>query len=194
MSAEWFTSARERRLWLWAAAVVVAIFATLGQVPAIAASLSERGSLDQMFFNTFVVLVVAMAFVGFLQRPGWREIAVGAAVVAVYAMAFLRFAAPAERTHLFEFGVIAVLIYLALLERRANGVTVRAPAVTAFVSAAALGWIDEGVQAILPNRFFDPVDLGFNTAAALGAVLSVMALRWARSFRSPTPIEESPSL
>jgi len=52
------------------------------------------------------------------------------------------------------------------------------------VSAAALGWIDEGVQAILPNRFFDPIDLGFNTAAALGAVMSVMALRWARARRS----------
>jgi len=181
---EWFTSARERRLWLWVAAVVVAIFATLGQVPAIAAFLSERGSLDQMFFNTFVALIVAMAFVGFLQRPGWREIAVGAAVAAVYVIAFLRFAAPAERTHLFEFGVIAALIYLALLERVANGATVRAPAVTACVSAAALGWIDEGVQAILPNRFFDPIDLGFNTAAALGAVMSVRALRWARARRS----------
>lgn len=191
MTGALFTSSRERRLWLWAGAAVVAIFATLGQVPAIASALAELGSLDQMFFNTFVVLVVTMVFVGFLQRPGWREIAVGAAVVTVYAMAFLRFGAPAERTHLFEFGVIAVLIYLALLERQANGVPVRAPGWIAFGSAASLGWIDEGVQAILPNRFFDPVDLAFNTAAALGAVLSVMALRWARSRRGHrTPLGE----
>ena len=156
-----FTSRRERRLWLWALGVVVAIYATLGSAPAIAEALRDRNALDQTFFNVFVVLVAAMTVVGLSRRPGWREIGVGIAVISVYTMAFLRFANPAERTHLFEFGVVAVLIYLALLERRANGASVRAPALVAILSASALGWIDAGIQAILPNRFFDPIDLGF---------------------------------
>lgn len=180
-----FTSARERRLWLLAAAVVVAIYATLNQVPAIAAWLRNRNALDDTFFWTFVVVVIAISLLGISRRPGWREIAVGIAVIGTYTTAFLRFGNPAERTHLFEFGVVAVLVYLALVERRANGAEVRAPAVVAFASAAVLGWIDEGIQAILPNRFFDPIDMAFNTGAALLAVVAIVALRWARARRSP---------
>lgn len=179
-----FTSARERRLWIGALAVVAAIYATLGQVPALAEALRDRGALDDTFFWTFVTVVVALVVVGLTRRPGWREIAVGIAVIGTYTTAFLRFGNPVERTHLFEFGVIAVLVYLALLERRDNGATVRAPAVAAVVIGATLGWIDEGIQAVLPNRFFDPIDLAFNTGAALLAVLAVLALRWARSRRS----------
>ena len=166
----------------------MAIYATLGSVPAIVRALSDRDMLDQTFFNVFVVLVVGMIVVGLSTRPGWREVGVGIAVLGVYGLAFLRFALPAERTHLFEFGVVAVLIYLALLERRANGAAIRAPALIAFLSASALGWIDEGIQAILPNRFFDPIDLGFNTGAALGAIAATAALRWARSRRAPEPL------
>ncbi len=180
-----FTSPRERRLWALAAAVVVAIYATLGQVPAIAQALRDRNALDQTFFNAFVIVVAAVIVVGLSRRPSWAEIAVGIAVIGAYTTAFLRFANPAERTHLFEFGVVAVLVYLALLERQSNGVDMRSPAVVAVVAASTLGWIDEGIQAVLPNRFFDPIDLGFNTGAALMAVVSVAALRWART-RSST--------
>ena len=178
-----FTSSRERRLWLLALAVVVGIYATLGRAPLIAAWLRDRNALDDTFFWTFVVVVAAIALIGLTKRPGWREVAAGVVVIGAYTTAFLRFANPAERTHLFEFGVIAVLVYLALMERRANGVEVRAPAIVAFAVAATLGWIDEGIQAVLPNRFFDPIDLAFNTGAALMAIVAVMALRWARSRR-----------
>lgn len=178
-----FTSIRERRLWLLALAVVIAIYSTLGQAPAVADWLRERNALDNTFFWSFVLVVIAIATLGLARRPGWREVAVGIVVLGAYTTAFLRFANPAERTHLFEFGVIAVLIYLALMERRANGREVRAPALTAFFAGSMLGWIDEGIQAVLPNRFFDPIDLGFNTGAAALAILSVVALRWARSRR-----------
>jgi len=78
-----FTSRRERRLWLWALGVVVAIYATLGSAPAIAEALRDRNALDQTFFNVFVVLVAAMTVVGLSRRPGWREIGVGIAVISL---------------------------------------------------------------------------------------------------------------
>jgi hypothetical protein len=95
-----FTSARERRMWLWALAVTAAIYATLGQVPAIAGALRDRDLLDNTFFGAFVVVVAALTIVGLTVRPGWREVTVVVAVLSTYLMAFLRFANPAERTHL----------------------------------------------------------------------------------------------
>ena len=180
-----FTSAAERRLWLSAAAVTAAIYATLGQVPAIARALTDRDLLDTTVFATFLVVVAALVVVGLTLRPGWREVAVAVAALSVYLLAFLRFANPVERTHLVEFGVVAVLIYLALLERRSNGEGVRFPAVIAFVAASVLGLVDEGIQAVLPNRVADPIDIAFNTGAAFMAITAVVLLRWARSRRNP---------
>lgn len=179
-----FTSARERRLWLWALAVTAVIYATLGQVPAIADALRDRNLLDNTFFAAFLVIVAALAVAGLAVRPGWREVTVVVAALSTYLMAFLRFANPAERTHLVEFGVVGVLVYLALQERRANGATVRALVLMAFGIAGLLGLIDEGIQAILPNRYFDPLDVAFNLGAALMAIVVVAALHWARIGRN----------
>lgn len=181
----WFTSPTERRMWAWAITVTGVIYATLGQVPAIAEALRNRDLLDSTFFGAFLVIVAALIGVGVAVRPGWREVTVVAAVLSTYLMAFLRFANPAERTHLVEFGVVAVLVYLALLERRSNGAPVRAPASVAFAIAALLGSIDEAIQAILPNRVFTLLDIAFNLGAALMAIVAVAALRWARARRTP---------
>ncbi len=174
-----FTTDRERRLWYWAAAVVIAIYATLGFAGSLAEVLRERRQLDGLFVIAFFVLVGAMAGLALKERPSWREAWVGLAVVAVYAMAFIRLGI-AERTHLFEYGLVGVLVYHALLERRRGGGRVRAPAVVAVVGTALLGSLDEAIQWVLPNRVFDVVDMGFNALAALMSVLATVALAWAR--------------
>ena len=97
---------------------------------------------------------------------------------------------PEERLHFLEYGVVAALIYLALCERRARAAEadptsrdplVRLPpAVVAVILTAILGWIDEAIQAVLPNRYYDLRDVAFNSAAAVICLLSVKALEWAR--------------
>ena len=47
------------------------------------------------------------------------------------------------------------LIYNALSERSENGRRVPAPAVLALVVTVLLGWLDEGIQAFLPDRVYD---------------------------------------
>jgi hypothetical protein len=44
-----FTSDRERRLWAWTLAVVVAIYSTLGLARTLAGALSDKGLLDAVF-------------------------------------------------------------------------------------------------------------------------------------------------
>lgn len=175
-----FTSTRERRLWLLASVALATIYATLGAVPAIAAALRDRNMLDNTFFALCAVLLAAVVAVGVSRRPRPLELAVWIAVLAVVAMGLLRFGTPEERTHLVEYGLVAVLVHLALLERRANGARVRWPAGLAFVVTALFGILDECIQFLLPGRVFDVRDIGFNVLAAMGAVTSVAALREAR--------------
>lgn len=127
--------------------------------------------------------MVAIALSGLTGRLGRYEIWVALGVTAVYATVVFRlFITPEERTHLFEYGLLAVLNYQALKERQHNGARVRWPAFLAVALTIILGWLDEGIQAILPNRIYDIRDVGFNALAALMAVAASLVLTWARQW------------
>ena len=55
-----------------------------------------------------------------------------------------------------------------------------ATAALAILVTALLGWFDEGIQALLPNRVYDVRDIGFNTLAGLLAVAASLVLARAR--------------
>ena len=176
-----FTSDRERRLWFWALAVVVAIYSTLGLAGTLAEALRERNLLDGSFAVGLLLLVAAIAASAVKRRPGRREIWVALGVTAVYGMALLRMGlGPEERTHLIEYGLVAVLIHHALAERLRHGRRVPVPAVLAVAATALLGWLDEGIQALIPNRVYELRDVGFNALAGLMAIAASLALARAR--------------
>ena len=178
-----FSSPRERRLWLWTLAVAAAIYATLGLAGTLAGVLRELRLLD---VSTWVLLAMFLAGATILTRglnvrPGGIEIAVMLGVAAVYLLLFLRStASPAERTHLMEYGVLGVFVHAALTERLSQGRRVPLPPVVAVLLTSALGVVDEGIQWLLPNRVFDPVDMLFNFLAGTTSVAAVVALGWAR--------------
>ena len=175
-----FSSRRERRLWLALVIVLAGIYATLGQAPAIVAALGERivaSAGTNLFFALLALLVVIPIFL-IDKRPGRAEIAVGVGILAVYLMAWLRIGSWAERTHLFEYALVAGLVHEALLERRENGRRVPAPALLALIIAILLGCLDEGIQFLLPNRVFDLIDIAFNSLAAT----MIIGARWILAF------------
>ena len=174
-----FTSRRELRLWLWAVAVVTAIYSTLWAAGALAEGMRERDLLGVAFALGFLFVLAAIAGSALRRRPGKKEVWVGLGVTAVYVMVVVRMAME-ERTHLFEYGFLAVLIHQALVERVRNGRRVPAPAAVAVVLAALLGWIDEGIQGLVPNRVYDLRDVGVNALAGLMAITASLALTWAR--------------
>ena len=163
-----FTSERERRLWLWALIVMVAIYASLGPARILVDALRERNLLRVAFFGLVLVVVVAVGVQWFKKRPGWSEIGVGLGVALAYWMTFLRIENPAERTHLIEYGVVAALIHMALLERIGNAQPVRWPAGLTVGVTALLGLMDEGIQFFLPSRVFDWNDVFFNAFGVYG--------------------------
>ena len=181
-----FLSKRERRLWICAVAVVVAIYATLGLAPALAGELRERGLAEGAFALGMLLVGMAIVANGLNARPRGIEIAVIVGIAAAYLLMRARMALPEERTHLIEYGVASLLIYEALSERARVGGRVSGWALPALAAscAAALGFLDEGIQALLPNRVFDWRDVLFNALAGWMAAIASAALAWARRRRA----------
>ncbi len=178
-----FTSSRERRLWLWTLAVVTAIYSTLGLARTLAGHLRTNGLLETLFLISFILVGAVILVYGLKVRPGGLEIGVALGVAAVYILIFVRMGTPEERTHLIEYGVLSIFIYEALKERASHGRRVPVPALLAIVATSLIGLIDENIQAFLPNRVYDPRDLLFNVLAAVMAVAASMALSYARRWR-----------
>ena len=183
-----FTSKRERCLWLLTLVVLAGIFSTLGPSLQLAQWMRETG-LDAFIFMTAMLLVAATIVThGLRVRPRGVYLAVALGVAAVYLLVALRIvvAAPEERTHLMEYSVVAVLIHEALSERARNGRRVLLPAVTAAAITSSIGVIDECIQALLPHRVFDPVDILFNVLAAVTTIAASVTLSWIRRRIRPT--------
>ena len=175
-----FSSSRERRLWTWAAVVVVAIYSTLGLARRLADALAGTGVGESLFVLCFVVILVAIVTQGLKTKPTGPEIGVALGVAAAYLMVFVRMAVPTERSHLIEYGVVALIIHEALRERAGQGRHVPAPALLAVLATSLVGTLDECIQWFVPSRAFDRVDILFNVLAAVMAVAASGSLRWAR--------------
>lgn len=174
-----FSSRRERRLWMWTGVVVAAIYSTLGLAGLLAEELGPA-RLDVLLFVLGMAPVAATVLLGGLQaRPGGIDAAVVLGVVTVYLLALSRVSFP-ERSHLIEYGVVALLVHAALAERAARGRHVPLAPLLAVLATAMIGALDEGIQLFLPARVFDPTDILFNALAAGMAVGASLALRWAR--------------
>ena len=101
-----FVSPRERRLWLWTLAVVVAIYSTLGLAGSLADVLDNRDLTTVSFALGMLLIGVTVVTQGLRTKPSGAEIGVALGVVVVYLMVLLRMAL-AERSHLIEYGVVA---------------------------------------------------------------------------------------
>jgi hypothetical protein len=183
-------SRTERRLWVAAGGWLLLIYSTLYYVRAPIEFLREENLLR---FTVAVVFLLAAATVTFFllrRRPGWRPLAVLVVAFGCYLLIFLNMDRAEEKLHFFEYGLLAGLVYAAMLERAgrrrttAKGPRSWWPAPAAVILTSVLGWGDEGIQAILPNRVYELRDVGLNVAAALIAVGAMAAWRWAERSQS----------
>ena len=165
-----FTTKRENRLWLWTVAVAIAIYSTLLLDLPVLRILQEYGLVEAFYVLGLILVITTIATQGFQVRPGGRDIAITIGVIAVYLLVFTRMSYPGERTHLIEYGIVAVFFYEPLSERSKAGTRVPAPALLAIVGASLLGVVDEWIQRHLPGRVFDLRDMLFNVLAATMAV------------------------
>ena len=176
----WFTSKRERWLWGWALATLAAIYTSAIFAGALIDALGSEVLLGIAFAAGLVLSCAAVVGMALTGRV-WGEVWVTVAVVVVFAMIPVRSGVSAvERSHLFEYGLFAVLLYEALVERKNNGTDIRLPGLVAILTSASFGWMDEAVQAFVPTRVYDLRDVAVNALAGLVAVGAFGALRWGR--------------
>jgi len=177
-----FRSIEERRWWSAVAAATGAIFLSLYPLQFAIDALRERNLLRKSIAATggLVGLIVAVWLVR--RSAGWREWAALAGCAAVYTFVAARLEVVQERVHLLEYGVVALLVVAALEARSAAGGAPASarPAVAAAALTTAIGWLDEGLQGLLPNRFYDLRDVALNAAAGVMALAALALSRWAR--------------
>ena len=161
--------------------MVAAIYSTLGLTSLLAEALLEAGMFTNAFIIAFFLMLIAVLTQGLRARPRGVELGIGLGIAAVYIMVFARMGI-VERTHLFEYSIVATLIYEALKERVGQGHRVRVPALLAILISSMVGVTDEFIQLLLPNRVFDLMDMGFNALASLMAVTANVVLTWARTW------------
>ena len=172
------------RPWCALGGYVILIYAFLPFGPKIGLSILRTGPGAWLLGPglPIIAIVLAVAVMVVLARrhaPRWAYAALGVAA-ATYVIAFssLR-SAHLERTHLPEYGVAALLSWRAihpLVPGRFAGYAAAA------ALAAAIGYVDELIQWVVPGRVYDLRDVGMN---ALGAVLATLVLAALRSGRSP---------
>lgn len=175
-------SAAERRAWRLALGYLGLIYLSLYPLQFALDFLRAHGVLRLTLALAFLALAGAVAALAAREGAGPREWATLAAAGALYAGLGATMEIVQERAHLAEYGLLA-LLFRAALEARAAAAhaagSARArlgPATGAWLLAAAAGWSDELVQAVLPNRVYDLRDVAFNAGAA-GLALGAAAAR-----------------
>ena len=178
------TSRKERKLWISALLVLIAIYATLFLGGQFIDLMIERRIIEQSTFYLFLLLILAFIVSGWKSSSKRLEYWIYAGVIAVYGMALFRMdITTAERSHMFEYGLLSILIYEALIERKLNGENVKIPVLTSILGAGTIRLLDECIQYCISYRVFDIIDIGFNyLASAFGVLTSIGVRRLKRIF------------
>jgi hypothetical protein len=194
-------SSREERLWGGAAFLVVAYMALAASGQRLLDSMRARDLLLPAIAGLVAMAGAVVLVWAIRQRLNPRQWI----AVAVCASLFLRIISSLEivqeRLHLVQYAVLAGVLEAALRERWtvASGAAARAwwrPAVAAACATALVGWADEGVQALTPERVYDLRDVGLNALAGVlflagrGAVRRLADTTSGREATGPGPHRE----
>lgn len=172
-------SAREKRLWIAAALCLGAIYTAIFFARRVVDFLRARGELRLAVLLIFALAGALAGWRVLRSKPGWKEIVAVLLSGALYVLVLSRLERQEERLHFLEYGLFAGLVEAALRERGLKG----SGPIAVLVTLAA-GWIDEGIQGLVPERIYDLRDVGFNVVAGLLAVLAVTLRRVARGAKT----------
>ena len=156
-------------------ALLLGIYATLGIARQLTNTIREAGLLRASVATAFglaaVMVGVLLVRSPALRRPGTLLAAL--MITAIYAAVVFPMSSPEEKLHFLEYGAVAIL---AIFASSPAWTTLRRFAFAALFTLAA-GWLDEGIQALLPNRYYDLRDVAFNALAGVMALTAFALIR-----------------
>lgn len=173
-----FTSKREKRLWVAVTVVVIGIYSLIFIGRPLSGYLRERELLTNGFWLAIALVLATIIWHGLKRRTRPMEIGIWLGIITIYLLVLLRMAVPEERSHLIEYSVLAVFIHEALKERHRNGKPINKRGLVAIGLTIIVGLLDECIQLFVPARIFDPIDIAFNSGAAVFAIAASSFLKW----------------
>ncbi|MFH1782999.1 MAG: VanZ family protein [Candidatus Omnitrophota bacterium] len=149
--------------WIFSALWTLLIYSTLYIVRPICNFLKKNAPFNEIVSLSLVVLFIFIVGI-FFKKTKIKNIATYfllALVACLYIITFKYIEYPEERIHLVQYGILAFLIYKAL-SFRLNGIR---PYLIAFLLTSLIGWGDELIQGILPNRYYQTTDVMLNSVS-----------------------------
>lgn len=162
---------RRRTYWGCAFLWVLLIYSTLYIVRPVTNYLKEVTPFS-LTVNAFLIIVLVGLIINLCRSIKIRKLlsyVLLCFTFFIYGFLILILERPEERIHLFQYGVLAFLIYRALR----IDLTMLISLILGFVLTSLLGWGDEGIQNLLPNRYYETKDVMLNcVSGALGLLLT----------------------
>jgi len=158
------------RYWLHVFGLVSLIYSTLYIVRPICTFLKVSTPFPLLINILCIVLLISL-MIGF-----WRKIRITklssyfilSMVLCAYIYGLIILPYPEEKIHFIEYGFLAYLVFKAIR------IDVQKPVAYgyAFILVLIVGWVDEGIQYLLPNRYYQTEDVILNSiSGALGLFL-----------------------
>ncbi len=165
--------------WGYVLALVTLIYSTLAIVRPVCDFLRNHTPFSLLInLVIFSFIISCFCYLAWILRKGPKNlIGILFVFITIYAGILITIKIPEEKIHFLEYSLLAYLIYRALRLDLKNGRLY----LTTIILSGIVGWGDEGIQHLLPNRYYDLRDVTFNF---LGAVLGCFLLFvWDKSKR-----------
>jgi hypothetical protein len=148
------------KCWLHVWLLVVLIYSTLGVVRPICEYLKANTPFS-LWMNVLMIGSFVSLGIGVCSKVRLKSLSgyfLCAIAVVIYLLAFQRIQHPEEKLHLLEYGLLGYLTWRAF---RVDFSRCKSYGL-AFLLSSLLGWGDELIQEILPNRYYQTEDVVLN--------------------------------
>ena len=174
-----FTSSKEKRYWVLVALVFLAILIVLFVGSPLLSLFNDQNHQAILFVAGMILSGFAILAYGIKSKKIKREIGIILGLAAVFLMLFLRLGL-SERSHVIEYSVLTLFVFMAFEERAKNSSTANSPIFNTLMFTLPVGVFDEGIQSLLPDRVFDINDVVFNTLVSISTVGILILIKWIR--------------
>ncbi|MFH1478523.1 MAG: VanZ family protein [Candidatus Omnitrophota bacterium] len=150
----------DRRYWVFSISWILLIYSTLYVVRPICNFLKRNTEFEFLILIGLLSVFIGIVIV-FRKRLLEKQLSSKALfilVIILYAISLRYIEYPEEKIHLVEYGFLSYL-FLKALKPSLKGVLLY---IAAFLLTSIVGWIDEGIQYLLPNRYYQATDVLLN--------------------------------
>lgn len=155
----------KNKYWISAGCLFFVIYSTLYIVRPICTFL--RGfSYFPLSMNLMMVVFLSLTIYYFVSKDSIKlksTYCLLFLVIGFYIYNIIQIKSPEEKLHFIEYGILAFLVYKALLFDFSMWPSLG----LAFLITSICGWGDEGIQHILPNRVYQIEDVRLNSMSGL---------------------------